>query len=41
MSVRKSTNYKKAGKNETPATKVGNQWHFRKEEIDEWMDQVG
>lgn len=29
--------YKMAQKGELPACKVGNQWRFDREEIDEWM----
>jgi len=36
-----ATIYKLAQEGKIPATKVGNQWRFRKEKIDEWMDQGG
>lgn len=34
-----ATIYKLAQEGKIPATKVGNQWRFRKEKIDEWMDK--
>ncbi len=36
-----TTIYKLAQEGKIPGTKVGNQWRFRKERIDEWMDQGG
>jgi len=36
-----ATIYKLAQEGRIPATKVGNQWRFRKEKIDEWLDQGG
>ena len=36
-----ATIYKLAQEGRIPATKVGNQWRFRKKKIDEWMDQSG
>jgi len=36
-----ATIYKLAQEGKIPATKVGNQWRFRKEKIDEWLDQGG
>jgi len=35
------TIYNLAQEGKIPATKVGNQWRFRKEKIDEWMDKGG
>lgn len=34
-----STIYKLAQEGKIPANKVGNQWRFRKEKIDEWLDK--
>jgi excisionase family DNA binding protein len=34
-----STIYKLAQEGKIPATKVGNQWRFRKEKLDEWLDK--
>ena len=34
-----STIYRLAQEGKIPASKVGNQWRFRKEKIDEWLDQ--
>jgi len=36
-----ATIYKLAQEGKIPATKVGNQWRFRKQKIDEWMDKGG
>ena len=36
-----TTIYKLAQEGKIPGTKVGNQWRFRKERIDEWLDQGG
>ena len=36
-----ATIYKLAQEGKIPATKVGNQWRFRKEKIDKWLDKVG
>lgn len=36
-----ATIYKLAQEGKIPATKVGNQWRFSKEKIDEWMDHRG
>jgi excisionase family DNA binding protein len=33
--------YKLANDGKIPGTKVGNQWRFRKEKIDEWLDKGG
>jgi excisionase family DNA binding protein len=34
-----STIYWLAQEGKIPASKVGNQWRFRKEKIDEWLDK--
>jgi excisionase family DNA binding protein len=36
-----ATIYKLAQEGKIPGTKVGNQWRFRKEKVDEWLDQGG
>lgn len=36
-----STIYRLAREGKIPATKVGNQWRFRKERIDKWLDEQG
>jgi len=33
-----STIYRLAQEGKIPATKVGNQWRFRKKKINEWLD---
>lgn len=35
--VSKDSIYRLAQKGKIPASKLGNLWRFRKEEIDEWM----
>jgi len=35
--VSKDSIYRLAQKGEIPASKLGNLWRFKKEEIDEWM----
>ena len=41
LNVGVTTIYKLANDGKIPDTKVGNQWRFRKEKIDEWLDQGG
>jgi len=41
LNVGVTTIYKLANEGKIPGTKVGNQWRFRKETIDEWMDKGG
>lgn len=36
-----TTIYNLAQEGKIPATKVGNQWRFRKEKINEWLDKGG
>jgi len=36
-----TTIYKLAQEGKIPGNKVGNQWRFRKERIDEWLDHGG
>jgi len=37
LKVSKDSIYRLAKKGEIPASKIGNLWRFKKEEIDEWM----
>jgi len=37
LRVSKDSIYRLAQKAEIPASKLGNLWRFKKEEIDEWM----
>lgn len=37
LHVSKDSIYRLAQKGEIPASKLGNLWRFKKEEIDEWM----
>jgi len=37
LKVSKDSIYRLAQKGEIPASKIGNLWRFKKEEIDEWM----
>lgn len=37
LKVSKDSIYRLAQKGEIPASKIGNLWRFRREEIDEWM----
>lgn len=34
-----STIYRLAQEGKIPVSKVGNQWRFRKDKIDEWLDK--
>lgn len=37
LKVSKETIYKMAKKNKIPSSKIGNQWRFNKEIIDQWL----
>jgi excisionase family DNA binding protein len=39
LRVSKDLIYRLAQKGKIPASKVGNQWRFKKEKIDEWMEE--
>ncbi len=39
--VHKSTVYRMLKQNRIPAIKVGNQWRFKKERIDRWLETNG
>lgn len=41
LNVGVTTIYKLAVNGKIPGSKVGNQWRFRKEKIDEWLDKGG
>lgn len=36
-----STIYRLSQEGKIPATKVGNQWRFRKEKVNKWLDKGG
>ena len=37
LNVSRDSIYRLAQKGEIPASKVGNLWRFKKDEVDEWM----
>ena len=39
LKIGKSTLYKMARKGKIPAVKIANQWRFRKEDIDRWLQE--
>ena len=39
LKLSKSTIYRFVQQNRVPAAKIGNQWRFCKEAIDEWIDR--
>jgi excisionase family DNA binding protein len=38
LQISETTLYKLARKGKIPAIKVGNQWRFKKEDIDKWLE---
>ena len=40
LQLGKSTVYKMVQKGEIPAVKIANQWRFKKEEIDKWINKT-
>ena len=38
--IGKSTLYKMAREGKIPAVKIANQWRFRKEDIDKWLQEI-
>jgi excisionase family DNA binding protein len=38
LSLSKDTIYRMANAGKIPASKVGSQWRFRKEDVDQWLD---
>jgi excisionase family DNA binding protein len=41
LKIGKSTLYKMAREGKIPAVKIANQWRFRKEDIDKWLQRIG
>jgi len=41
LKIGKSTLYKMAREQYFPAVKIANQWRFRKEDVDKWLQEVG
>ena len=41
LKIGKSTLYKMAREGKIPAVKIANQWRFRKEDIDKWLQEIG
>lgn len=39
LQISETTLYKLARAGNIPAIKVGNQWRFKKEDIDEWLEE--
>jgi len=40
LKIGKSTLYKMAREGKIPAVKIANQWRFRKEDIDKWLQEM-
>ncbi len=40
LKIGKSTLYKMAREGKIPAVKIANQWRFRKDEIDKWLQEI-
>jgi len=40
LKIGKSTLYKMAREGKIPAMKIANQWRFRKEDIDKWLQEI-
>ncbi len=40
LRIGKSTLYKMAREGKIPVAKIANQWRFRKEDIDKWMQEI-
>ncbi|MBC7333744.1 MAG: helix-turn-helix domain-containing protein [Actinobacteria bacterium] len=40
LKIGKSTLYKMAREDKIPAVKIANQWRFRKEDIDKWLQEI-
>ena len=38
LRLSKDTVYRLANTGKLPASKVGNQWRFRREDVDQWLD---
>ncbi|MEZ4873452.1 MAG: helix-turn-helix domain-containing protein [Bdellovibrionales bacterium] len=39
LKISKETIYKMAQRGSIPATKIGNQWRFQKDQIDKWLSK--
>lgn len=39
LRLSKDTVYRMANSGKIPASKVGNQWRFRKEDVDQWLEK--
>ncbi|MCL6507835.1 MAG: helix-turn-helix domain-containing protein [Bryobacteraceae bacterium] len=39
LRLSKDTVYRLANTGKLPASKVGNQWRFRKEDVDQWLER--
>jgi len=40
LKIGKSTPYKMVREGKIPAVKIANQWRFRKEDIDKWLQEI-
>ena len=40
LRLSKDTVYRMANTGKLPASKVGSQWRFRKEDVDEWLEKI-
>jgi excisionase family DNA binding protein len=40
LKIGKSSLYKMAREGKIPAVKIANQWRFRKEDIDKWLQEI-
>ena len=40
LKIGKSTLYKMVREDKIPVVKIANQWKFRKEEIDKWLQEI-
>ncbi len=40
LKIGKSTLYKMAREGKIPAVKIANQWRFKKEDIDKWLQEI-
>jgi len=41
LRIHKSTVYRMTKEGKIPAIKIGNQWRFKKNKIDEWLSKQG
>ncbi len=40
LKIGKSTLYKMAREGKIPAVKIANQWRFRKDDVDKWLQEI-